>query len=147
MIISTWTQKCLTFTLHYTLIVVKWFYVQVCAFFMCCLFSCLFKNYLRPINYDIELIGNVWWQYAYMASNWNVLLFQSEFCFLWCIVSIIDIEVWDAYWQVNPHTHQLKVCDFGSAKMLVCIFIFLTYYSINLKWSVWLLELKVIWHF
>lgn len=23
--------------------------------------------------------------------------------------------------QVNPHTHQLKICDFGSAKMLVCI--------------------------
>ena len=21
--------------------------------------------------------------------------------------------------QVNPHTHQLKICDFGSAKMLV----------------------------
>lgn len=23
--------------------------------------------------------------------------------------------------QVNPHTHQLKICDFGSAKMLVRI--------------------------
>lgn len=22
--------------------------------------------------------------------------------------------------QVNPHTHQLKLCDFGSAKVLVC---------------------------
>lgn len=22
-------------------------------------------------------------------------------------------------WQVNPHTHQLKLCDFGSAKVLV----------------------------
>lgn len=25
--------------------------------------------------------------------------------------------------QVNPHTHQLKLCDFGSAKVLVCAFI------------------------
>lgn len=22
--------------------------------------------------------------------------------------------------QVNPHTHQVKLCDFGSAKVLVC---------------------------
>ena len=25
--------------------------------------------------------------------------------------------------QVNPHTHQLKLCDFGSAKVLVCAII------------------------
>lgn len=24
------------------------------------------------------------------------------------------------FWQVNPHTHQVKLCDFGSAKVLVC---------------------------
>lgn len=24
--------------------------------------------------------------------------------------------------QVNPHTHQVKLCDFGSAKMLVCLY-------------------------
>ena len=23
--------------------------------------------------------------------------------------------------QVNPHTHQVKLCDFGSAKVLVCL--------------------------
>lgn len=26
------------------------------------------------------------------------------------------------YVQVNPHTHQLKLCDFGSAKVLVSIY-------------------------
>lgn len=26
-------------------------------------------------------------------------------------------------WQVNPHTHQLKLCDFGSAKVLVIFLI------------------------
>ncbi|KAL5670105.1 hypothetical protein ACJX0J_022326, partial [Zea mays] len=26
---------------------------------------------------------------------------------------------YEGYWKVNPHTHQLKLCDFGSAKVLV----------------------------
>lgn len=28
------------------------------------------------------------------------------------------------YMQVNPNTHQLKICDFGSAKMLVSLVCF-----------------------
>uniref|UniRef100_A0A6N2LLK3 Protein kinase domain-containing protein n=2 Tax=Salix viminalis TaxID=40686 RepID=A0A6N2LLK3_SALVM len=31
------------------------------------------------------------------------------------------------YWrlgEVNPHTHQVKLCDFGSAKVLLCIYLF-----------------------
>lgn len=27
--------------------------------------------------------------------------------------------------QVNPHTHQLKLCDFGSAKVLVSFMLYL----------------------
>lgn len=28
-------------------------------------------------------------------------------------------RIFFVYFQVNPHTHQLKLCDFGSAKVLV----------------------------
>lgn len=32
--------------------------------------------------------------------------------------------------QVNPHTHQLKLCDFGSAKVLVSIYWISEYFRV-----------------
>lgn len=51
----------------------------------------------------------------------HVLFFQisallSIFFPSLCQFLIVDVNV-----QVNPHTHQLKLCDFGSAKVLVSI--------------------------
>lgn len=37
-------------------------------------------------------------------------------------LSLSDASRWTFHFQVNPHTHQLKLCDFGSAKVLVSSF-------------------------
>lgn len=38
-----------------------------------------------------------------------------------CVLKVYDIDYCSLLWQVNPHTHQLKLCDFGSAKVLVIV--------------------------
>lgn len=35
------------------------------------------------------------------------------------VILLCKTDLLNCYVQVNPHTHQLKLCDFGSAKVLV----------------------------
>ena len=79
-----------------------------------------------------------WITTGYSISKWFLLM--KLFCLFntYDVASIIKFKVsfifectfrdrillcgWDYYFlsQVNPHTHQVKLCDFGSAKVLVC---------------------------
>lgn len=40
---------------------------------------------------------------------------------MYSVIRIFDHALMLPVIQVNPHTHQLKLCDFGSAKVLVSI--------------------------
>lgn len=52
-------------------------------------------------------------------------LLSTIFAIIYSItVGISNLERTDIFLlQVNPHTHELKICDFGSAKMLVSLHI------------------------
>lgn len=46
--------------------------------------------------------------------------FVSMPCVFHLLVGVLVIKCqYGLYLQVNPHTHQVKLCDFGSAKVLV----------------------------
>lgn len=45
----------------------------------------------------------------------------------------------DDIMQVNPHTHQVKLCDFGSAKVLVCRIVL----KEEMFLSKWMLTIKI----
>lgn len=72
------------------------------------------------------------------VEHWPIFMGELEFAtgtlshriywFVWCI-GIVNVS-WFIFkfsclvfpsFQVNPHTHQLKLCDFGSAKVLVSL--------------------------
>ncbi|XP_010419626.1 PREDICTED: shaggy-related protein kinase theta-like [Camelina sativa] len=58
-----------------------------------------------------------------------VQLYTYQICralnYLHRVVGVCHRDIKPQNLLVNPQTHQLKICDFGSAKMLVCSFYFL----------------------
>ena len=59
--------------------------------------------------------------------NWMIQVVNLRICFwvknLSCCVILFFLIMYVQFfflYQVNPHTHQVKLCDFGSAKVLVC---------------------------
>lgn len=67
---------------------------------------------IKPQNLLVHVF-TFWALFYIFVVTWKLSEpFQS-------IVNFIQDEVAFFDFQVNPHTHQLKICDFGSAKMLV----------------------------
>ena len=58
-----------------------------------------------------------------MFGNKLLHMPQDKDTFVECFVSGYQVLMVYFNIQVNPHTHQLKLCDFGSAKMLVSVYV------------------------
>lgn len=62
---------------------------------------------------------------GHQATESSGLYLTFEFFSLITWLSAVD--QYALLFQVNPHTHQVKLCDFGSAKVLVFINFLLNY--------------------
>lgn len=94
-----------------------------------CFFSTTDKDelYLNLVlEYVSETVYRVLKHHSRMNQNMpiiNVQLYTYQICralnYLHHVVGVCHRDIKPQNLLVNPHTHQLKICDFGSAKMLV----------------------------
>ncbi|MFQ6633313.1 hypothetical protein Gotur_010594 [Gossypium turneri] len=95
-----------------------------------CFFSNTDKNELY-LNLVLEYVPETVYQVSkhYTKMNYHVpilhvQLYIYQICralnYLHHVVGVCHRDIKPQNLLVNPHTHQLKICDFGSAKMLVC---------------------------
>lgn len=95
-----------------------------------CFFSTTEKDelYLNLVlEYISETVYRVSKHYTRMNQHVPILyvqLYTYQICralnYLHHVVGVCHRDIKPQNLLVNPHTHQLKICDFGSAKMLVC---------------------------
>ncbi|XP_042964002.1 shaggy-related protein kinase NtK-1-like isoform X1 [Carya illinoinensis] len=94
-----------------------------------CFFSTTDKDelYLNLVlEYISETVYRVSKQYIKMNQNMPIIyvqLYAYQICralnYLHHVVGVCHRDIKPQNLLVNPHNHQLKICDFGSAKMLV----------------------------
>ncbi|XP_041000662.1 shaggy-related protein kinase epsilon-like [Juglans microcarpa x Juglans regia] len=94
-----------------------------------CFFSTTEKDelYLNLVlEYISETVYRVSKQYIKMNQNMPIIyvqLYAYQICralnYLHRVVGVCHRDIKPQNLLVNPHNHQLKICDFGSAKMLV----------------------------
>ncbi|KAL6124271.1 hypothetical protein ACLB2K_076785 [Fragaria x ananassa] len=94
-----------------------------------CFFSTTEKDelYLNLVlEYISETVYRVSKHYVRMNQHIPIIfvqLYTYQICralnYLHCFVGVCHRDIKPQNLLVNPHTHQLKICDFGSAKMLV----------------------------
>ncbi|KAG5565704.1 hypothetical protein RHGRI_001576 [Rhododendron griersonianum] len=59
------------------------------------------------------------WLIPTLMTSWFVGVHVFEFMTSWFAFFTVEVVLHQTVTMVNPHTHQLKICDFGSAKALV----------------------------
>ncbi|CAK9145753.1 unnamed protein product [Ilex paraguariensis] len=94
-----------------------------------CFFSTTEKDevYLNLVlEYVSETVYRVSRHYSRMNQNMPILhvqLYTYQICralnYIHNVIGVCHRDIKPQNLLVNPHTHQLKLCDFGSAKMLV----------------------------
>ncbi|XP_058104820.1 shaggy-related protein kinase theta isoform X2 [Magnolia sinica] len=94
-----------------------------------CFFSTTDKDELY-LNLVLEYVSETVYRVAKHYSKMNqhmpliyVQLYTYQICralaYLHGVIGVCHRDIKPQNLLVNPHTHQLKICDFGSAKMLV----------------------------
>ncbi|CAN4097373.1 unnamed protein product [Withania somnifera] len=94
-----------------------------------CFYSTTEKNevYLNLVlEYVSETVYRVSRHYSRLHHNMPIIyvqLYTYQLCrglnYMHNVVGVCHRDIKPQNLLVNPHTHQLKICDFGSAKMLV----------------------------
>ncbi|GLT77587.1 hypothetical protein SLA2020_491570 [Shorea laevis] len=94
-----------------------------------CFFSTTEKDELY-LNLVLEYVSETVYRFSKHYSRMNQLtpiiyvqLYTYQICralnYLHNVIGVCHRDIKPQNLLVNPHTHQLKICDFGSAKMLV----------------------------